>query len=346
MKTALILALLAALLVPGRLAFAQAVSQEAEGFLRELRFERPPTRLEKQELLVALRRRGIVTLTDLRPFLVRSERVRHNALIAIDYFDRIDDETLGLIEQLAQEAGASSEASAATAVRMVLQRRPLRRAAAFGLAIAPGAHFRSLRELMTWLAARPRRAFAASPEGHELTRACLARLASLFEHGAYSGEWPISFSLLMTRPPFDDPAHAGEVGRAFLSALENTGRLTGLRELGLISAFAAVAPVAEESPQLVEAGLGHIVTSGQEPLVKLVLWRMSCDGFDRTPSGEIVVATALRKSPELAAFLGRLRAARGDDADAQRAVTQQVTRALDELTPPTADLAAAGTVLR
>ena len=69
MKTALTLALLAALLVPGRLALAQAVSKEAEGFLREVRFERPPTRLERKELLEALRLRGIVTATDLRPFL-------------------------------------------------------------------------------------------------------------------------------------------------------------------------------------------------------------------------------------------------------------------------------------
>ncbi len=342
MKTALTLALLTALLIPGRLAPAQAVSREAEAYLREVRFERPPTRLEQQELLTALRRRGIVTLTDLRPFLARSERVRHNALIAIDYFDRIDDEMLGLIEQRARDAEASPEASAAMAVRMVLERRPLKAAAEFSLAMAPRAHFRSLRELMTWLGARSRRAFATSPEGHELTRACLARLADLFEHGTYSGEWPTSFSLLTTRLPFNDPAHAGQVGRAFLSALENTGRLTELRELGLISAFAAVAPAARESPQLIEAGLARIITSGSYPLAKLVLWRMSCDGFDDTASGEIVLATARRTSPELSGFLGRLHAARGDDADAQRAVRQDVTRALDQLTPPTADLAAAG----
>lgn len=334
MKTVLTLAIATVLLVPGPAAYGQSVSREAERFLRGVQFERPPSNPEKRELVRALRRRGIVTLTDLRPFLTRSERVRHNALIAIDAFPRVDDRTLGLVEELARATSDSPAASVATAVRLVLERRPRAAAADFALAIAPRSHFGGLREIMTWLATGPHLAFATTPDAHPLIQASLSRLTSLFGQGTYSGEWPISFSLLMTRPPFDDPAHTEAMARAFLSALRNAGRMDELRELGLVSAFAVVTPAARHAPQLVEAGLIHIMTSSPGSLVKLLLWRMSVDGFDRTPSGRLVLTTTLRNLPALTAFVGRLRAAHDNDREARRAVKQDIAQALAELPPP------------
>jgi len=334
MKTVLTVAIVAALLAPGSIAIGQSVSREAEQFLLSVHFERPPSNPEKRALVTALRRRGIVTLTDLRPFLTRSERVRHNALIAIDGFRHVDDRTLDLVAELAQTTSDSPEASVATAVRLVLQRRPRPAAAEFALAIAPRAHFGALREIMTWLATGPQLPFATTPDAHPLIQASLARLTYLFEHGTYSGEWPISFSLLMARPPFDDPVHTEAAAGAFLGALRNAGRMHDLREIGLVSAFAVVAPAATRAPQLVEAGLIHIMTSSSGALVKLLLWRMSVDGFDRTPSGRLVLATTLRSLPALTAFVDQLHAARRNDREARRAVKQDIAQALEELPPP------------
>jgi hypothetical protein len=334
MKTVLTLAMVAAILAPGSAAFGQSVSREAERFLEGVHFTRPPSNPEKRKLMAALRRRGIMTLTDLRPFLTRSERVRHNALIAIDSFPRIDDRTLGLVEELARDTRDSPAMSVAAAVRLVLERRPHPAAAEFALDIAPRSHFGALREIMTWLATGPQLAFATTPDARPLIQASLTGLTNLFERGTYSGEWLISFSLLMARPPFDDPAHTEAAAPAFLTALRNAGRMHDLREIGLVSAFAVVMPAATHAPQLVEAGLIHIMTSSPGPLVKLLLWRMSVDGFDRTPSGQRVLATTLRSLPALTTFVGQLQAARHDDREARRAVKQDIAQALEQLPPP------------
>lgn len=334
MRTLLTLAVVAAVLSPGQARSELAVSREAERFLAGVSYERPPSAAEKRDLMRALGRHGILTLTDLRPFLTRPERVRHNALIAMDAFPHIDDRTLGLVEDLAREVCHTPEPSAATAVRMVLHRRPRPAASAFALAIAPRSDFGALREVMTWLGEDPQLGFATSADAHPLIRATLARLTGLFEQGTYSGEWPISFSLLMAQPPFDDPAHTEPTIRAFMSALRNMGRVTDLREIALAGSFAVVMSRARQAPRLVEADLLHITTTGSPALTRLLLWRMSIDGFDRTPSGRLVLSVTLRRLPALLEFVARLNAARRDDPDARRVVKQDVEHALDALPLP------------
>jgi hypothetical protein len=107
-----------------------------------------------------------------------------------------------------------------------------------------------------------------------------------------------------------------------------------LQRIGFISSFAIVARGAEAKPRLVEDGLVRIVKTGSDPLVKLILWRMSIEGLAETTSGERVVAAALKRSPGLAGYVEQLRnrsrGVAGTDAD----LKSEIERALRELRVP------------
>ena len=307
------------------------VTEEVERVLAETNFERPPSLTQKQQLVERLQRRGIETITDLHPYLGRSETVQHNALLAIEQMGEIDSKTLGLIEALAREAQDSPAPSVATAVRIVLERSEWPAAFDFALAIAQKGHRKPLLELMSWLSAQDQSSLGASEETAALTRACLHRIASLFETGTYSGEQPLSFSMAVERPPFDNDVYLKDVAGAFLSAIRNAGRMTDMKEIGFISSFSVVARGAEATSQLVEDGLVQIVTTGSDPLVKLVLWRMTIDGLASAKSGDRIIEAALKKSPGLAAYVDQLRRMNQAVAGMDSGIKNQIQEALRDL---------------
>jgi hypothetical protein len=314
---------------PGCPAHGQGVSREVEEALRETRFDRPPSPVEKQELVDRLRRHGIETVTDLRPYLKRSEEVRGNALIAIGHVGNVDPGTLKAIEDLARSAARSPAPSVATAVRIVLNNLPRREAADFAISIAPQASMPPLHELMSWVSSQDRAWIAASPRAASLAKNCLLSMNALFQTGTYSGKWPMTFSLSVERPPFSERAHSETVTRTFLTAVRNAARVTDLRNIAFISSFMAVARGAKTAPLLVEEGLVEIVTTAPAPLVKLILWRMSADGLAHTESGQRVVAAVLRRFPDLASFIDRLTNALS--AGSGNDVKDEIDRALREL---------------
>jgi hypothetical protein len=159
-------------------------------------------------------------------------------------------------------------------------------------------------------------------------------MAFLFEIGTYSGGQPISFSMAVEQPPFDDEAHVEDVTRAFLSALQNAGRMTDMQRIGFISSFAIVARGAEAKPRLVEDGLVRIVKTGSDPLAKLILWRLSIEGLAETKSGERVVAAALKRSPALASYVEQLRSRSRGVAGTEADLKNEIERAFRELRVP------------
>jgi hypothetical protein len=307
------------------------ISQAVEEVLVETHFERPPSLAEKRQLVERLRRRGIETVTDLQPYLGRSETVRQNTLFAIEQMGDIDPKTLRLIENLAREAEDSPAPSVTTAVRLVLEKSEWAAALDFASAIAPKSHHKPLLEIMAWISAQDQSLLSASEKATALTRICLYRMDSLFETGTYSGEQPLSFSMAVQRPPFNDNMYAENVTGAFLSAIENAARMKDMREIGFISSFAIVARGAEVTPQLVEDGLIQIVTTGPSPLVKLVLWRMTIDGLASTKSGERILAAASEKSPGLAGYLDELRSLDQGVAGMDSGLKNEIEQALRDL---------------
>jgi len=307
------------------------ISQAVEEALAETHFERPPSLAEKRQLVERLRRQGIETITDLHPYLGRSETVRHNTLFAIEQMGDIDPKTLGLIEKLAREAEDSPAPFVTTAVRLVLERSEWPAALDFARAIAPKSHHKPLLEIMAWISAQDQSLLSASEEATALTRVCLYRMDSLFETGTYSGEQPLSFSMAVQRPPFNDNMYAEDVTGAFLSAIRNAGRMRDMEKIGFVSSFAVITRGAEVTPQLVEDGLIQIVKTGSSPLVKLVLWRMTIDGVASTKSGERILAAASEKSPGLAGYLDQLRSMDQAMAGMDSGLKNEIEQALRDL---------------
>ena len=316
---------------PASAAPNRGISAEVEKVLAETSCERPPSLPEKQRLVELLQRRGVETLTDLHPYLGRSETVRHNALIAIGHMGNIDARTLEVIQEVARAAKDSPAPSVAVAVRLALDNSTWPAALDFGLSIAPQVSWRPLLEIMAWISAQDQASIAASKQAVFLTRVCLHRMASLFETGDYSGNQPLGCSMAVERLPFSDRAYAEDVTRAFLTAIRNAGRMKDTEEIGMISSFMVVAREAEGAPELVEDGLMDIVTTGPEPLVKLVLWRMSIDGFAATKSGQRIVAEALKNSPALASYLDQLRSASKGASGTGNGLRNEIDKAFRDL---------------
>lgn len=318
------------------------ISEEVEKALAEAHFERVPSLEQRRNLVARLQRRGIETITDLHPYLGQSETVRHNALYAIEQIGDIDAKTLGLIEDLALKTASSPAPSAAMAVRLVLEQSEWPAALDFARTIAPNCSARPHFVLMTWMSAQDQSLFDASGEAAALTITCLKRLRSLFETGIYSGEQPLGFSMVVQLPPFDDSRYVRHVTAAFLSAVENAGRMRNMEKLGFIGSFSVVVRGVEGAPKLVEDGLVHIVTTGSEPLVKLILWRMSVDGFASTDSGERIAQAALKKFPGLAGYLDRLRSLNTGVAGMEDTLKNEIEHALKDLNKAARNSAGAG----
>lgn len=300
------LILLALICRPAIARTVPGLSAEVREVLAQTHFQRPPSRAEKDAFLRRLRRRGIETLTDLKPYLDGSEPVRANALLAMEHMGDIDTNIMERIEELAHTAGDSPAPSVALAVRIILKYAPPRRALELGSAIAPQANLASLYELMSWIRAQDQTRLAEPEEAAMLTTRCFRRLRSLFGSGRYSGKWPLRFSLIVEHPPFDDPAHIAAAVDAFLAAVSNAGGFTDLEEIALVSAFEVVARAARRAPNLVEARLTSVAATAPLPVVHLILWRMSADGLDATAEGMRIRAKALRRFPDLAEFVERL----------------------------------------
>jgi hypothetical protein len=329
--------------IPPR-AHGLGASAEVEELLLETRFERPPSPTETSEFVARLRRRGIETLTDLRPYIRRSEAVRQNALIAIEHIGNIDHKTLKLIENLVLGDTDSPAGSVATATRIVLNSSPRQHAMAFALQITTRVQFRPLAELMDWAGLLDPAPSPATGDLAQLVHASLDRLRSLFAAGAYSGRWPMTFSLLVERPVFAHHDQAEAVTRPFITTVRNADLWTDMKEIALISSFVVISRNARLVPRLVEAGLTDIVTTGSQPLAKLVVWRMATDSFDRSPAGRRVVTAAIARSPDLADYVERLQSLYHRGAHVDVALRNEIKQAFDALAVPVERAAAAGEV--
>ncbi len=285
---------------------AQGVSPEVEALLASSPSDRPLSVTERDTLVRQLRRRGIETLTDLHPYLGRSETVRGSALIAIEHIGGVDPPTVRRIRQFVESTGTTPDPSVATAVRIVLEGSERDVAVGFANDVAPIVQLAPLSEIAWWLVRQDRAWLADAAPAHEVAALCLERLPAVFGTGTYAGRWPMRFALVAQRLPFDAPPHTAAVIRAFLTAVENAGRTTDLRELAFIGSFAAVARLAGRAPEDVERGLAGIVTTGALPLTRLVVWRMHTDGLAATAGGARVIGLAVARFPDLRSFIARL----------------------------------------
>jgi hypothetical protein len=312
----------------------QGVSSEIEALLASTPSDRPLSVTEKDALVRQLRRRGIETLTDLHPYLARSETVRGSALVAIEHIGGVDPPTVRRIRQLVASTGTTPDPSVATAVRIVLEGSARDVAVGFANDVAPIVQLAPLSEIAWWLVRQDRAWLADAAPAHEVAAGCLERLPALFGTGTYAGRWPMRFALVAQRLPFDAPAHTAAVIRAFLTAVENAGRTTDLRELAFIGSFAAVARLAERAPEDVERGLAGIVTTGALPLTRLVLWRMHTDGLATTAAGARVIGLAIARFPDLRSFVARLADPAASGGEARGAPAAEIAAALAALPAP------------
>jgi hypothetical protein len=299
--------LLSILGVPGASeARTPGVSPEIERILAETVFTRPPSDAATDDLLARLRRAGVVTPTDLHPYLSRSERVRANAVAAIARLGARNASTLLALAAFVHETAASGAPSAALALEVILETSPREEALHFALAEVSRLHFDALDALASWLTEQDPASLRASPESEALVRSCLRRMEALFGAGHYSGRWPLRFSLLVERQPFAEPAYAEAVSRTFVAAVANTVRTSDLRELAFVGAFALAArPIAsgtDRGGQLLSLA-GHAPL----PLAKLVLWRLVAEGLDENAMGREIIGAATASFPELSAFVDLLR---------------------------------------
>jgi hypothetical protein len=271
---------------PGDAAAANAVSPEVEQVLAEFPVELPPSRSAKKRLVARLERTGVASLTDLRPYLGRSEHVRTSALIAMEQMGGLDAKTLLQVAILLREAGDSPATSVAIAMRIVLRELDRSNAADVATAVAAQVHFEPLDALVSWLRAQEPTWLATSPAVHPLAVRVIDRMRTLLAAGSYSGKWPIRFSLAVETAPFDRPELASEISKLFVTAVGNTARMTDLREIAFISTFRFLAEEARARPDRAHEALVALATRANPPLAWLIMWRTWAEGIEHTETAE------------------------------------------------------------